>query len=99
MRIPKIALEAKMVNPYKRGQREDKLRNLQLSFYILIIRSTVSQKVREKTTSENKVEIRKSLAPQGKMDLSLWVKCGKVIVSHARWKAVRFGGSYERAKL
>ena len=53
MRIPKIAVQTEMVNPYKRGQREDKLRNLQLSFYILIIRSTVSQKVREKTTSVN----------------------------------------------
>ena len=53
MRIPKIAVQTEMINPYKRGQREDKLRNLQLSFYILIIRSTVSQKVREKTTSVN----------------------------------------------
>ena len=53
MRIPKIVVQAKMVNPYKRGQREDKLRNLQVSFYILIIRSTVSQKVRENTTSVN----------------------------------------------
>ena len=53
MRIPKIAVQTEMINPYKRGKREDKLRNLQLSFYILIIRSTVSQKVREKTTSVN----------------------------------------------
>ena len=53
MRIPMLVVQAKMVNPYKRGQREDKLSNLQLSFYILIIRSTVSQKVREKTTSVN----------------------------------------------